>query len=54
MKKITEEAKQEVRQNHLINLKKERAADRPEQSDILREKERNMKIEMQIKIMEEV
>jgi hypothetical protein len=50
MKKIAEEAKAEVRQNHIINVK-----NRTNNSDeILKEKERNMKIELQLKIMEEV
>jgi hypothetical protein len=53
IKKLTEEAKREVRQNHIINLNKEQG-DRGERRDDLREKERNMKIEMQMKIMEEV
>ena len=50
MKKLTEEAKKEVRQNHIINLKKNEG----EKNEEMKEKQRNMKIEMQMKIMEEV
>ena len=50
MKRIAEEAKHEIRQNHYINLKKERG----DATQELKEKERKMKIDMQMKIMEEV
>jgi hypothetical protein len=49
IKRIEEEAKAEIRKHHLINTKKEQHG-----SDDLREKERSMKIEMQVRIMEEV
>lgn len=54
MKKLAEEAKKEIQQNHLINTKKERGFAEGANQDELRDKERNMKIEMQMKIMEEV
>lgn len=56
MKKLTEEAKQEIRKNHIINMKKEKpgvGVGGVEEAQ-LKDKERNMKIEMQMKIMEEV
>lgn len=54
MKKLAEEAKEEIRQNHLINLKKDRQYEKTAMGEELKDKERNMKIEMQMKIMEEV
>ena len=50
IKRMAEEAKAEVRQNHLINTKK--AVNSSDEH--LKEKERNLKIELQMKIMEEV
>lgn len=54
IKKLAEEAKKEIRQNHIINMKKDRTVSDVANHDELRDKERNMKIEMQMKIMEEV
>jgi len=51
---MAEEAKEEIRQNHVINMKKERNYEKGERGEYMREKERNIKIEMQVRIMEEV
>lgn len=53
-KAMNEEAKQEVRQNHLLYLKKDLQLECSALGEELKSKERNMKIELQMKIMEEV
>jgi hypothetical protein len=51
---MTEQAKQKMRQNHLFYLKRDPQLKGSDLGEELKIKERNMKIELQLKIMEEV